>query len=552
MKTPEWLSPIAYRAEPTSSRVGPKDPVRGERAVCSSQHPLVTDAMAWVLRDGNAIDAAIAGALLQATVQQVMTNHAGTVTMLMWEAETATIHELNSYAMIAPDLPRFGHIPASRMGRPRHAHLPGFMPGLKALYERFATRPWASLCEPAIFWATEGFVVSSLEHRTMSESWPMFSYTEAGRAHFAPDGDLPQVGDRVPNPALAETLRNLAAEGPDYFITGGWAEAFVKRANDLGWPVEKRHMSSVEPRWSSGTRFSHRGYEVVQQSPPQMQAVHCAIVLGILRELDIAALGHYSESAEALYYMAHALRRARLEVGYINDPLIFEDPTATLMSAEYHKFLADVLRTSRPKIDLSRHVQLQSGRRLPREGITDSCEISIVDSCGNWVQMMNTRSLGGIPGEVVGGVPMEGGDTPTSLNSSANRSGWLTGGGHVRSCLGNTLVLREGRPWMALGTPGHVHCTVPQVLSNVLDYGMNPLEAEAMPLMTPLTDDYVVSIESRLAPGVELGLAKMGVSVVPLEAYTWHKGSFEMSWVGDDGALYGGSGRRREGKSLGI
>lgn len=516
---------------------------------------MVTDAMAWVLRDGgNAVDAAIAGALLQATVQQVMTNHAGTITMLMWEAETRTVHELNSYAMIAPDLPRFGHIPASRMGRARHAHLPGFMPGLKALYERFATWSWPSLCEPAIFWATEGHVVSSLEHRTMHESWPMFSYTEAGRAHFAPEGDLPQVGDRWPKPILAETLRRLSEDGPDYFITGGWAQSFVKRANELGWPIEIRHLASVEPRWCGGTRFSHRGYEVVQQSPPQMQAVQCAIVLGILRELDITSLGHYSESAEALYYMAHALRRARLEVGHVNDPLIFEDPSATLMSPDYHRLLADVLLHSRPKIDLTRHVQLQSGGRLGvgHESSTDSCEISVVDRYGNWVQMMNTRSLGGIPGEVVGGVPMEGGDTPTSLNSPANRSGWLTGGGHVRSVIGNTLILRDGRPWLALGTPGHVHCTVPQVLSNVLDYGMAPLEAEAKPLMTPLTDDYTVSVESRLGPTVVPGLARMGISVVPLEAYTWHKGSFEMSWVGEDGSLYGGSGRRREGKSLGI
>ena len=68
-------------------------------------------------------------------------------------------------------------------------------------------------------------------------------------------------------------------------------------------------MSAIPPRWGEGTRYRHGDYEIVQLSPPERQAVFCALVLGILEHLDVRSLGHYTESAEALYYFGHALRR---------------------------------------------------------------------------------------------------------------------------------------------------------------------------------------------------------------------------------------------------
>src|SRR5437899_349333 len=93
-------------------RVGPKQPISGSAAVCASQHPLVTEAMVGVLSDGgNAVDAAIAGSLLHATVQQEMTNHAGTVTFLYWEASSGRTYELNSWGTVVPGLKPFRPVP---------------------------------------------------------------------------------------------------------------------------------------------------------------------------------------------------------------------------------------------------------------------------------------------------------------------------------------------------------------------------------------------------------------------------------------------------------
>lgn len=551
-------------SEPKVGRVGRKDTARGEHAVCSSAHPLVTDAMLDVLREGgNAVDAAIVGCLLNATVQQDMTGHAGTVTMLYWDAEAGRCHELNSMGTIVPGLAPFrpvaiGSGPYTALPEGPCAVIPGFMPGLKAMYERFGTLSWERLCAPSIGWAEEGHVVDSFEHLVLGHSAELYMNTASGRAHFAPDGHLPQVGERWRKPELAATLTRLAAEGPDLFTEGAWAKAFVERANQVGWPIELRHMRQDEPRWGDGLRYRHRDVEIVQQAPPERQAVMSAIVLGILRELGVAELGHYAESAESFCFMAHALRRAAYETGNINDPAIFEDPSSVLMSAEFHRALAAVIRSSRTKVDLTEHVELVStpgalaegtGRTTPAESV-GSCELSVVDSHGNWVQLVNTVQGGGIPGQVVGGVPMIGSTMTSTLTGML--AGWLTGGGRIRSVIGNTLVLRDGRPWLALGTPGIPHITVPQVLTSILEHGLDPYSADDAPRMMPLADDYSVTVESRIPPRVVADAARLGVRVRPMAPYQYQMGSFQMSWRDEAGVLHASAGPRRAGNAAGY
>ena len=543
-------------------RIGEKGYVTAQEAVASSQHPTVTETMLDVLHSGgNAADAVIAGSIVQAVVQQDMTNHTGTVTGLFYSAETGEISELNSMGRIAPGLPAHHPVPGGKglyspLGtRGPKSVIPGFMPGMKAIHEKFGSKAWSDLVAPAVVAAQEGHVVTSFEHLVMAQTVDFFLYTPSGREHFTPGGHLPQVGDVWASAALAETMEALAADGPDHFITGAWAEQFVTRAGELGWPITLDHLA-WQPRWSKPATWKLRDHEIVQLSAPDRQAVYCAIVLGILDSLDLPSVGHFAESSQAAYYMSHALRLAHLETGFINDPSIFEDPSSILMDPDYHAFLAKKLRTSLPKIDLTEHISLSRGRNAlfaaggASKQPAGSCELSVVDSQGNWVQMMNTLQSGGIPGEVVGGVPMVGSHEINSLNSPI--SGWLTGGGGMRSMLSNTMVRREGEVMMSFGSPGNVHCSVPQVLANVVLYGMDPSAADMAPRMLPLTDDYVLSVESRVSSDYVDGLAAMGVLVNPLPTYDYHMGSYQSSWRGPDGTLQASAGPRREGSAGGY
>ncbi|WP_029138084.1 gamma-glutamyltransferase [Nakamurella lactea] len=531
----------------------------GKHAMVSTQHPAVTDAAVAVLREGGtAIDALIAACLVQATVAQELTNHAGTVTVLHYQRATGRFQQLNSPGRVVPGLAPFRPLPVvpgtySAQQPGAGAVVPGFMPALARCYADHARLPWARLVAPALEAATEGHRISPFEYQVMAWMLPYFQWTQSGRAHFTPSGRQPQVGEVWRQPVLADTLQQLANEGPGHFISGGWARAFVERGNELGWPVRLQHLGASPPEWEDPIRFPHGPDEIVSLAAPQIQGVSLALVLGMLRELDVTSIGHYDEEPLARYFLAHVLRRVRTEVGYLNDPKVFDDPTEVMLDPGFQAGLASVIRRSVPHRDLSEHVHLTS--RTPSAPVplgTDSCEISIIDPDGNWVQAMTTLSGSGIPGEVVGGVPMTGSLTDTSLDPPQNISGWYTGGGRVRTVMGNTMVVRNGEPWLALGTPGKVEATVPQVLSNVLDFAMSPDAAEATALSMPLQADYSLPMEMSVAPGMEAGLARLGIRVTPLGLTNWHLGSFQMCWRIGDSVLAGAAGSRREGKAAGF
>jgi len=256
----------------TLPKLGPKAVVRGKTQVCSASHPLVTQTMLDVLREGgNAVDAATAGALMSATVEPHMTNHGGSVIMLYWDARSGKPYQLLSSGTLVPGLPPFRPLPtglggfAAPTGMPSMmACIPGFIPGLAAAHSRFGSKPWKRLCQDAIRWADEGHPVSSFEFSQLSFDAPYTTYFPSSREIFTPTGFLPQVGERFRNPKLAATLRKLSEEGPEYFTKGDWARHFVAEANRLGWRIKLDHMTAIPPRWVEPQRYRVRDHEVVQ------------------------------------------------------------------------------------------------------------------------------------------------------------------------------------------------------------------------------------------------------------------------------------------------
>jgi len=528
------------------AHVGPKPVICGKHAVCSSSQPIVTNTMLQIMHSGgNAADAAVAGSLVQAVVEPHMTNHAGSAAMLYWDESSGKAYHLNGHGTLVPDLAPFRPVPPigirfAMSGSNPCAAIPGFVPALGELHRKFGSLPWPELCQPALEWATSGHPMTSFEYGVLQEELRFYTYFPSGRGLFTPDGFLPEVGQTFMTPALAETMRRLAEEGPEYFTRGDWAKHFVTEANHLGWPITMNDMTAIPPRWQEPMRYTHREHEIIQFGPPERTGVFTAFVLGVLSHFNLEDLGHYTESGEMLYLMAHTLRRAHYEVGLLYDPQLFEVPLDAWLSKEYLQRVAEILWHSRPKVNLTNHLNLVTGKPgliaagLPtgqaktHEQPGGSCELSIVDAQGNWCQMLNTLQGGGIPGIVVDGVPMVGSHVGTNMN--LDMSGWFTGGGRSRSIIGCTLVLQDGRPWLALGTPGNVYGTMPQVLSNILDYGMDPYKAAEQPRMDPLRDDYVLEIESRISGRVAVELAAMGIQLQPLPMYDYNMGSFQMCW----------------------
>src|SRR3546814_816561 len=358
-----------------------------------------------------------------------MTNHAGLVTMLYYEAKTGKIHQRDSLGGHPSGLPPFKPVPPGMGGyssMPPSAIIPGFMPGLKEIHAKFATKDWADLCADAVRWAETGHEVSTFEYGVNIFGEKFITYFPEGRDFYQPNGYFPNVGDVFTPPGMADTLRGVRDNGPDYMITGPWAEKFVAKGNDLGWKVTLDHMTETPPRWVDPLRFPYNEYEVVFLGPPQAQGFFSAITLGVLKHLGVRDMA--PGSAEHIWAMGHALRQGARHWEYARDDQVYGVPRAEVLDDDYHKHLAMLIRGSRPKVDMTDHIrlsgdgtgatdmmsQLGGAGGKPRlvkhddKQPSGSCEIAVVDAEGNWCQFMDTLQGSGIPGQVVGGIPMVG------------------------------------------------------------------------------------------------------------------------------------------------
>ena len=551
---------------------GPKAPVTGLSAAVTTDSAIVTETMVKILEaGGNAADAAIAGAMVQAVVEPFMTNHAGLVTCLYYEAKTGIVHQLDSLGAHPSGLAPFRPVPPG-MGpyasMPPSAVIPGFAPGLKALHERFGSASWSDLCADAVRWAESGHAVSTFEYGVNMFGEKFITYFPEGRDFYQPNGYFPNVGDVFVPAGLAETMRGVAAD-PDYMITGPWARNFVDKANAMGWKITADHMTEVPPRWLEPLRFQHNEYEVVTLGPPQAQGFFTGVALGILRHLGIRDME--PGSADHWWAMGHALRQGARHWEYAQDDAIYGVPREEVLDDTYLAHLAKMIRISRPKVDLSEHIRLagdgasgasfmdaisgQGGKprlaSVDNKQPTGSCEIACVDAEGNWVQFMDTLQGSGIPGMVIGGVPMVGSHSTFGCLQSPMDS-TLGVGAKQRCIIGNTLVLKDGKPVFSAGSPGNIHCTLPQVLTYLLDFKMDPYAAVDAPRMLPMNEARGVAIEDRLAPGTVEDLHKLGVRVSVFPGYDYHMGSFSVIARDDDGKLTAVADPRRCAAAGGI
>jgi gamma-glutamyltranspeptidase/glutathione hydrolase len=480
--------------------------------------------------------------MVQAAVEPFMTNHAGLVTFLYYEARTGNLHQLDSLGAHPSGLAPFRPVPAG-MGpyaySPPSAIIPGFMPGLKAIHEKFGTRPWAELCADAVTWAEQGHTVSTFEYGVNLYGEKFTTYFPEGRDFYMPGGMFANVGEVFAPKGLAETMRGVAAN-PDYMITGPWAQAFVAKANEMGWKITLEHMTETPPRWTEPIRFEHNEFEIVTLGLPQAQGFFTAVAMGVLKHLGIRDMK--PGSADHWWAMGHALRQGARHWEYAQDENVYGVPKDEVLDDAYHAHLAKMIRGSRPKVDLSGHIKLAgdgvgaadggpSGkpRLMKQEDMqpSGSCEIAVVDGDGNWVQMMDTLQGSGIPGMVIGGVPMVGSHATFGGLQSAMDS-TLVKGAKVRCIIGNTMVLKDGRPVFSAGSPGNIHCTLPQVLAYLLDFKLDPYAAVDAPRMLPMSENRMVVIEDRLGEGVVEDLYKLGVRVGVTAGYDFHMGSFSV------------------------
>lgn len=534
--------------DPTAPEInqGPKAQAVADNGMVSTQLMSSTLAAVRVLENGgNAIDAALTALFVQQVHDYHMVFLFGSMSALVYDAETDQVYAIDAIA---------GRPLASRVenGNAGAVAIGGTVKGSAALLNRFGSMSWAEIFAPSIRAAEDGAIVTSFMYGLNSALWE-FGFLGDLRQHaeardfYMPDGHLVGVGARWTMPALSKTLQKLADEGPDYMYTGEWGRKFVEQATSKGHGVTMEDMAEYQALWLDPVRFTYRGHELYGSPPPDTGGVEVGFNLNVLENFDLASIGHYTESAETLEVMARTMYRVRSETDpATRDPRTWNVPVELWMNKDYGRMGAEYVRQTMPKLDLAPPEAEEATASLVT-GVPDSAELGsdhivVADQYGNWISLLHTIH-GGAPGVFVDGV-----------RATGSELGGLPVGEGRRLVLPITAIMatKDGKPWMALGTPGNPPQPITEVLVNILDFGMNPSDAIDAPRFWSFeTPDRLqaleekIQIETRLAEGVAEALASRGITIEDLGDYNYHTGSIQIVWRGEDGRLHGGADARR-------
>lgn len=519
-------------------------------------------------RGGNAFDAAVAVHFALAVVNPEAGNVGGGGFLVARTADGRTVAlDFRETAPAAATRDMFLDSAGELTGRSLLGHLasgvPGSVAGMWEAHRRHGSLPWAELVEPAVHLA-EGIVVHHRLARSLREYADRFREHPAAAAVFlGEDGRPPRVGDRLVQADLAATLRRIAERGRDGFYRGRTAELVAAEMRRGGGIVTTDDLAGYEAVWREPVRFGYRGWSVVSMPPPSSGGPTLAEMLNVLEGWDLRAAGWHSPAHVHLF--AEAAKRAFADRNaYLADPDFAPVPTERMASDAY----AD-----------ERRAGIRPGRATPSDSVepglgpapvpaaagagTHTTHYSIVDAAGNVVAVTTTlNALYGSRVMVTGaGFFLNGEmDDFTAKPGEPNLYGLVQGevnvvepGKRMLSAMTPTLLLDPaGRVRMALGSPGGatIITTVAQVLSNVVDFGMDPASAVVAPRVHHQHLPDVLHYERGGLPAATVeALRAMGHEVEERDGY---QGDASVVAVGADGVLIGVADPRRGGTAAGV
>ena len=557
-------------------------PVRGTHEMVGAANNFEVEAGYRILTEGgNAVDAAVASVLAAAVTEQSRFGLGGEMPMLV---------KMNGQPVIAISgvgvAPGKATVEFYRNRKPEvwedPAHmppiptqgilattLPGVFDGLILALTQFGTMSFAQVSAPAIEYAGgfpigEEFVAYIHNTQRVLELWP------TSKDFFLPGGMAPERGEVFREPALAKTLQELAqaekkAHGKraaklkavrDLFYQGSIAKRMATFAEANGGLItlddlKKFHAETDKPRSTT-----YRGYEIMKpgfwtQGPVMLEA------LNLLEGYNLRAMGH--NSPEYLHVVIEAAKLAFADRdSYYGDPKFYEIPERMLLSKDYaneRRKLIDPHHASmehRPgSFGEPGHMPVTTGGE--HAAVQDTTCVNVVDRMGNMVSV--TPSGAWLPSVIAGDTGIPFGSRLQSLVLTPGHPNQLQPGKRPRVTLSPTIVLKDGKPFIAMSTPGgdNQDQAMLQVLLNILDFGMSPQEAVEAPRFQ--TEHFYASfafhefvpgklnLEGRVARATAEQLTALGHKVNITGE--WSNGSAPTVIEVGNGVLQGGADPRR-------
>lgn len=581
---------IAAAALATPAHAASRPALAASEAMVVTECPEASRIGAEVLRaGGNAVDAAVAVHFALAVAYPQAGNLGGGGFMLIRMADgtceaidfretapSAATHDL----FLAPDGRPDAHLSTASL---LASGTPGSVAGMGLAQERFGTRPWPELLQPAIDMAAKGFALDAYTAGHLRRFQGRLGVHPEARRILLKEGAFWSEGDTLKQPELAETLRRLARGGPREFYEGRTASLLVAEMDRGGGIVSAEDLRAYRPLVREPLAGTYRGLTVLTMPPPSSGGVALLQMLAMLEAYPLSEMG--AQSSQTTHLLAEVMRRAFADrAEFLGDPDLTPLPIAGLLQPSYLDSLRRSIQPDRATPSLAAGPGVPAGARTfyeatggtpgpdvilrgpaddrePRE-TTHYC---IVDRLGNAVSATTTLNTSYGSGMVVTGAGFllnnEMDDFATAPGSP-NYFGLIQGEANaVRgmarplSSMVPTLVLRGDTLAVALGSPDgpRIITSVLQVLLNVIDHGMDFQEAVDVPRVHhQWLPDTLYGEPFGLPADVAEALARRGHGLGTLDAIGSVQAIRLVPLRGGALLLLGASDPRRNGCPIGV
>ena len=534
-------------------------PVHGRKGMVVTREPRATEVGLKILESGgNAVDAAVAVGFALAVTHPSAGNIGGGGFMLIRLAGgRTTFLDFRERAPGAASrnmyLDAAGKATQDSVVGYRAAGVPGSVRGFEYAARKYGRKPWAELVDPAVELALKGVTLSWSEANSMESAARTLGRFAESKRVFLRGGNYYQPGERFVQADLGRTLARIEKLGARDFYEGETARLLARDMLEHGGLITEADLAAYKVIERAPLAGRYRGYDIIASPPPSSGGVGILQMLGVLEGTGYEKGG--PGSAEVVHYMTEAMRRYFADrAEHLGDPDFVKVPLAPLLDPAYIARLRASIDPEQATPSSAIHAAVVGDRES-----NQTTHYTIADGEGNLALVTYTLN-GGYGSKVtvtgLGFLLNNEMDDFAARPGSPNMFGLVQGENNAiqahktpLSSMAPTIVLKDGKPYLALGSPGGptIVNTVLEVLVNVIDFGMNVQDAVNWPRFHHQWLPDQLQIERGYSPDTIALLEKRGYTIRRVNA----QGECAAIMM-ENGWLMGAADPRTEGTAAGY